>query len=122
LNCDVVASGRAVTITPGIKLEQTSHREQPTVDIITAIFQNGKFTPQQAVELADGTRVRLRVEVAELAAATKRCAFSPLVPDEVVESDERGASIELAMPPGVSARIKSREGRVLLPDPPIVAD
>jgi len=32
-------------------------------EIITATFQDGAFVPEQAIDLRDGTRVRLTVEI-----------------------------------------------------------
>lgn len=89
------------------------------MEVITATFQNGIFTPEQNVNLADGAKVTLRIEPASNSSGSAGGKFSPLIPDEPFESEEQSAPYDLPMPEN-GHKIEAIAGIELLPDPPII--
>jgi predicted DNA-binding antitoxin AbrB/MazE fold protein len=91
------------------------------MQIIPATYQNGVFAPEGSIQLKEGTRVTLKVVVAESTAATTTGDRASPLPDEPLESQEQGAPFDLPMPPG-GTKVKAREGMPLWPDPPLVIE
>ena len=80
-----------------------------------AIYLEGVFRPEQALDLAEGSRVRLRVE-------TPVASSGPsLIPDPPIATGERAAPFDLPLP-GAATGVRARPGDVLLPDPPLSVD
>jgi hypothetical protein len=87
-----------------------------TVNTIAAIFRNGVFAPDGHVDLTDGARVMLHVEVAPTSAPIRPRSLQP-APDEAWEAEEQPAPCDLPMGPGIT--VSARGGPTVLPDPPL---
>jgi predicted DNA-binding antitoxin AbrB/MazE fold protein len=88
-----------------------------SVSTIAAVFRNGVFAPDGNVDLTDGVRVMLQVEVAPPATPASRSRWMQTLPDEPWESEEQPAPCDLPMGHGVI--VHARHVATVLPDPPI---
>ena len=84
---------------------------------VAAVFRNGVFAPDGDVDLTDGVRVMLQVEVAPPAPPQVRLRWTQPSPDEPWEMEERPAPCDLPM--GLGVTVQARDGASVLPDPPI---
>ena len=86
------------------------------MNTIAAVFRNGVFAPDSHVDLTDGARVMLHVEVAPSSAPIRPRWRQP-TPDEPWEAEEQPAPCDLPM--GYGSTVRARDGSAVFPDPPI---
>lgn len=83
---------------------------------INAVWKNGVFTPEDAVDLDEGVRVAMQITATNVGRVSEIREGRPLRPDPLVESEARPAPFDLPMPtPGEV--VKTRDGGVLLAEP-----
>lgn len=82
---------------------------------IHAIWKDGVFTPDAAVNLAEGIEVEIRVVPAESLKETQRSSRPYPLPDPPIESECQPAPFDLPMPRG-GKKATARTKQVLRPD------
>jgi hypothetical protein len=88
---------------------------------VQAVFQNGVFTPEAAVNLEEGTRVLLRVEAVKAPTTASHVTPSPFLPDPPLEAEDQLAPYDLPMPTN-GVKVKARDVKERLPDPPVLVE